>query len=67
MTLKGMQGSKKLKDIFIDQKVPVRDRDQWPVITDKMDCIIWLPGLKKSSFEGIDTSTKQYILLTYDK
>ncbi|WHY86413.1 tRNA lysidine(34) synthetase TilS [Neobacillus novalis] len=67
MTLKGMQGSKKLKDIFIDQKVPIQDRDQWPVITDKKDCIIWLPGLKKSSFEGIDTSTKQYILLTYDK
>lgn len=67
MTLKGMRGSKKLKDIFIDQKVPIQDRETWPVITDKEDCIIWLPGLKKSSFEGIDYTAKRYILLTYDK
>ncbi|WP_223596359.1 tRNA lysidine(34) synthetase TilS [Neobacillus bataviensis] len=67
MTLKGMQGSKKLKDIFIDQKIPVHDRDNWPVITDSDGNIIWLPGLKKSSFEGIDSAAKQYILLTYNK
>ncbi|MFJ7729831.1 tRNA lysidine(34) synthetase TilS [Neobacillus sp. NPDC097160] len=65
MTLKGMQGSKKLKDIFIDQKVPVQDRDNWPVITDKEGLIIWLPDLKKSSLEGIDYTAKQYIQLTY--
>ncbi|MCL6572329.1 MAG: tRNA lysidine(34) synthetase TilS [Bacillus sp. (in: Bacteria)] len=67
MTLKGMQGSKKLKEIFIDQKVPVQDRNTWPVLTDGEGCIIWLPGLKKSSFEGIDYSAKKYILITYQK
>jgi tRNA(Ile)-lysidine synthase len=65
MTLKGMTGSKKLKDIFIDHKVPVYDRDVWPVITDRNGNILWLPGLKKSSFEGIETAGKPYILLTY--
>jgi tRNA(Ile)-lysidine synthase len=67
MTMKGMQGSKKLKGIFIDQKVPVQDRNLWPVLTDKEGCIIWLPGLKKSFFEGIDLVAKQYILFTYQK
>jgi tRNA(Ile)-lysidine synthase len=67
MTIKGMKGSKKLKAIFIDQKVPVQERNMWPVLTDKEGCIIWLPGLKKSSFEGIDYSAKQYILFTYQK
>lgn len=67
MTLKGMLGTKKLKDIFIDQKISVQDRAGWPVITDNEGNIIWLPGLKKSSFEGIDSSAKQYILLTYNK
>jgi tRNA(Ile)-lysidine synthase len=65
MTLKGMAGSKKLKDIFIDQKIPVYDRDTWPVITDRDGSILWLPGLKKSSFEGIENTEKPYILLTY--
>jgi tRNA(Ile)-lysidine synthase len=67
MTMKGMQGSKKLKAIFIDQKVPVQERKLWPVLTDKEGCIIWLPGLKKSFFEGIDHAAKQYILFTYQK
>jgi tRNA(Ile)-lysidine synthase len=67
MTIKGMEGSKKLKSIFIDQKVPVQERNMWPVLTDKEDRIIWLPGLKKSSFEGIDYTAKQYILFTYQK
>jgi tRNA(Ile)-lysidine synthase len=67
MTIKGMEGSRKLKSIFIDQKVPVQERNMWPVLTDKEDQVIWLPGLKKSSFEGIDYTAKQYILFTYQK
>ncbi|PEQ90176.1 tRNA lysidine(34) synthetase TilS [Bacillus sp. AFS006103] len=67
MSIKGMQGSKKLKSIFIDQKVPVQERNMWPVLTDKEGCIIWLPGLKKSSFEGIDFAAEKYIQLTYQK
>jgi tRNA(Ile)-lysidine synthase len=67
MNPKGMTGTKKLKDIFIDSKVPIQDRDSWPVITDKNGWILWLPGLKKSAIEGINHSTSQYILLTYNK
>lgn len=67
MTIKGMQGSKKIKDIFIDQKIPLQERNTWPIITDGDDCIIWLPGLKKSAFEGMNPTTKHYIQFTYDK
>jgi tRNA(Ile)-lysidine synthase len=67
MNPKGMTGTKKLKDIFIDSKVPIQDRDSWPVITDKNGWILWLPGIKKSAIEGINHSTSQYILLTYNK
>jgi tRNA(Ile)-lysidine synthase len=66
MTLKGMNGSRKLKDIFIDQKIPVHKRDTWPVITDKDGGVLWLPGLKKSALEGRDNKAQQYILLTYE-
>ncbi|MFP7300248.1 tRNA lysidine(34) synthetase TilS [Neobacillus niacini] len=67
MSPKGMTGTKKLKDIFIDSKVPIQDRDSWPVITDKNGWILWLPGIKKSAIEGINHSTSQYLLLTYNK
>ncbi|MED4204795.1 tRNA lysidine(34) synthetase TilS [Neobacillus mesonae] len=67
MTVKGMAGSKKLKDIFIDQKIPLQNRHTWPVVTDGDDCIIWLPGLKKSSYEGLRQTTKHYIQLIFEK
>jgi len=41
----GMNGSKKLQDIFVDAKVPVSQRDRIPVIA----CgnrVVWLPGYR---------------------
>ncbi|MDX8367643.1 tRNA lysidine(34) synthetase TilS [Cytobacillus sp. IB215665] len=67
MTLKGTDGTKKIKDIFIDQKIPLYERDEWPVVEDRYGRIIWLPGLKKSSFETELNGNKQYILLQFKK
>ncbi len=64
MTLKGMTGTRKLKDIFIDKKIPLNDRESWPVVTDRNGRILWLPGLKKSSQPDAD-SAKWMIELTY--
>ena len=50
MTVKGMLGRKKIADIFIDKKIPIKERDLWPIVCDSDDNIIWLPGLKKSKF-----------------
>ena len=49
--LKGMSGSRKVKDIFIDKKVRLSDRDSWPVVVDSKGRIVWLPGLKKSKYD----------------
>ena len=64
MEVKGLNGSKKIKDIFIDEKINKEDRDNIPIVTDNNDNIIWLPGIKKSKF---DTSkTKNYdIIIKY--
>jgi len=51
MKLKGNGGTKKVKDIFIDCKIPIRDRDIWPIVVDSKDTIVWIPGLKKSKFD----------------
>lgn len=66
MTWKGLQGSKKLKDIFIDAKVPVKDRDVWPVITDDNGEILWLVGLKKGQAPS-GTAEAPYIKIWYEK
>ena len=45
-----MDGSKNVKDIFIDSKIPKNKRDIYPVVVDSNNNIIWIPGLKKSKF-----------------
>lgn len=67
MTLKGTNGTKKLKAIFIDRKVPLQARNNWPVITDHEGRIIWLPGLKKSALEGRGNSAGRFVQLTYSR
>lgn len=51
MSIKGMIGSKKIKDIFIDEKISLDERISWPVVVDSNNVIVWLPGLKKSKFD----------------
>ena len=50
MYVKGMIGKKKIKDIFINEKISIIDRRKWAVIIDSNDNIVWLPGLKKSKY-----------------
>ncbi len=58
-------GSKKVKDIFIDCKVPADDRDTWPIVVDSEDKIIWIPGIKKSKYTKLK-SDKYDIIYKYD-
>ncbi len=52
MRWKGLNGSKKIKDIFIDEKIPLEERNNWPMIVDDNDVILWLVGLKKGEPKG---------------
>ncbi|WP_243292561.1 tRNA lysidine(34) synthetase TilS [Bacillus sp. FJAT-47783] len=63
--VKGMNGSKKVKDIYIDKKVPKDEREVWPIIEDGKGNIIWIPLLKKSIFEVFDVTNQSYIVLQY--
>lgn len=50
----GLNGSKKVKDIFIDEKVPPYRRDRLPLVVDNQDRIIWIPGVKRSDHAAAD-------------
>ena len=51
INVKGLNGKKKVKDIFIDKKISLARRDTWPIVTDSEGKILWIPGLKKSKFD----------------
>lgn len=65
MFLKGTLGKKKLKDIFIDKKVKLQERDIWPVVVDSKGNIVWLPGLQKSKFNRSKTESYDIIIKYY--
>lgn len=68
MSLKGMTGTRKIKDIFIDEKIRLQDREIWPIVTDSTGCILWLPGLKKSAISvNEQTNSSKIIILKYIK
>ena len=40
----GLDGHKKLQDLFVDRKVPRLERDSVPLVVDAHDRIIWVAG-----------------------
>ena len=50
MSIKNMDGSKKVSDILIDNKIPLHKRDTWPIVVDSENKIIWIPKIKKSKY-----------------
>lgn len=62
MQLRGMNGSKKLSRLLIDEKIPLAYREHIPVVTDASGTILWIPGIRKSVHEGDGP-----LLLIYEK
>lgn len=50
LILKGKNDKKKIKEIFIENKIPLKDRKIYPLLVDSNDNIIWIPNIKKSNF-----------------
>ncbi len=65
MTIKGMNGTKKVKDIFIDKKIPREERNLLPIVENGNGQIIWIPLVKKSNLDEISITNESYIVLQY--
>jgi tRNA(Ile)-lysidine synthase len=65
--LKGKSGSKKIKDIFIDEKIPHLEREIWPIIEDAKGKIIWIPGIKHTKHSHMTSDTSNWIYLSFQK
>lgn len=60
----GMKGSKKLKDFFIDEKVPRDVRNQIPLVCCGSD-IVWIIGYRISEKYKVDKKTKKRLILEF--
>ena len=58
----GLDGSKKLKDYFIDKKIPRKERDRILLIADENE-ILWIPGLAAGSRLNKKGNYDKYLVL----
>ncbi|WP_018753548.1 tRNA lysidine(34) synthetase TilS [Paenibacillus sanguinis] len=57
MKVMGLNGSKKVKDIFIDAKIPPSLRFRIPIVTDAAGRILWIPGVRRSAIAAVNRDT----------
>ena len=62
----GMKGSKKLKDIFIDLKIPRENRNSIPILCFD-DKVSWIVGYKTSQLFKVTKDTKKILKITVDR
>lgn len=62
----GMEGHRKLKDIFIDSKIPLPDRKKTPVVIVGKE-VVWLAGLRQSALFSVGPLTRRALRLEFIK
>ncbi len=56
----GMKNEKKVKDFFIDSKIPFWERDKIPIIADAKN-ILWIVDLRRSDMAKVGDKTKRIL------
>jgi tRNA(Ile)-lysidine synthase len=62
----GLSGSKKVHDVFIDEKVPISQRAKIPIICDS-EGVIWVAGVRRAERARITDKTKTILKITYNE
>ncbi|HAN95356.1 MAG TPA: tRNA lysidine(34) synthetase TilS [Firmicutes bacterium] len=60
----GGAGTKKVKDLFIEARIPVQLRDFLPLICDQ-EGILWIPTVRRSHRAALSDSTRKVLRLSY--
>ncbi len=64
MRPKGISGTKKLSDIFTDEKINRYERDYIPIV-EKDGEILYLCGIRQSGLFNVTEKTKKYLIIKY--
>ena len=67
ISLLGTDGTKKIKEIFIENKIPINKRNNYPILVDKNDNILWIPNIKKSKYNVKKNEIYDIILTCYEE
>ncbi|MCS1352392.1 tRNA lysidine(34) synthetase TilS [Mechercharimyces sp. CAU 1602] len=62
----GVNGTKKVKDMLIDAKIPVTIRDRVPIVCHG-ETIIWIPGVRRSDWAPVTTLSDELVMLIWEE
>lgn len=63
----GLNGSKKVKDIYIDDKIPSSKRAAIPLVCDGLGNIVWIPGVRRSAHAVVGRHTASVLFLSLEE
>ncbi|MBE6154308.1 MAG: tRNA lysidine(34) synthetase TilS [Firmicutes bacterium] len=66
IAIKNLNGTKKVKDILIDEKISYQKRKNISIVTDSENNVLWIPGIKKSKFD-VKKDENYDIILSYEE
>ncbi|NLJ81433.1 MAG: tRNA lysidine(34) synthetase TilS [Firmicutes bacterium] len=61
----GGPGSKKIKDLLIDARIPAPQRDFLPIVTDQ-NSILWIPTVRRSAAAVLSKKTRRIVRLSFN-
>lgn len=59
----GLNGSKKVQDMFVDEKIAPSERELYPLLFDSAGRLLWIPGIRRSSHALTDSQTKDVLFI----
>ena len=62
----GIRGHKKIKDLFIDKKIPLQERDTIPIVV-MNDRPIWVIGMCMDNRVKVTSNTKKILKLSFQR
>ncbi|MBD3366726.1 MAG: tRNA lysidine(34) synthetase TilS [Candidatus Eisenbacteria bacterium] len=63
----GMDGTKSLKELMIDEKIPFGLRDALPIVCDAAGDLCWVVGVRRSAAAPVTEATRRVLRVTAEK
>jgi tRNA(Ile)-lysidine synthase len=61
----GLNGTKKVQDMFVDAKVPRSRRNSLPLLVNGDGQVLWIPGIRRSRYALVTADTRTTLRFTY--
>ncbi|WP_138756017.1 tRNA lysidine(34) synthetase TilS [Paenibacillus sinopodophylli] len=59
----GLNGSKKVQDMFVDEKIAPLKRELYPLLFDAAGKLLWIPGIRRSSHALTNEHTEDVLFI----